>query len=183
MPRIYTRTGDNGTTSLIYGVRVPKNDPRVEAYGTVDEANSIIGLASSFLEQASNQDGEKILNQLHRIQTLLFHVGSELSTPEGKEVPWEMTSDYVKELEEYIDELEKGLPPLNNFILPGGHPAGAELHVARTVVRRAERRIQEITNVNPHVLSFMNRLSDYLFVAARYVNQMMKIAEKNLHQD
>lgn len=180
MGKIYTRTGDKGTTSLIYGERVAKTDPRVEAYGTIDEANSMIGIAVSLLEQVTFDEKKKITEQLHQVQTLLYHVGSELSTPAGKKVPWELQENHVKELEKWIDELDELLPPLKNFILPGGHPAGANLHAARTIVRRAERRAIHIDEVNPLVLAYLNRLSDYLFVAARYINYSLKNVEKNL---
>ncbi len=181
--RIYTRTGDRGTTSLVYGVRVPKNDIRVEAYGTCDEANSFIGLAKSFLNNEEFQGKEELLKMLHEIQTLLFHVGAELSTPEGKEVKWKLTDKHVKRLEGYIDQLDEKLPPLNNFILPGGHPAGSALHTARTIVRRAERCTVGIKNLNPAVGSYLNRLSDFLFIAARTVNDRLGEKEEGLHEE
>lgn len=181
--RIYTRSGDKGTTSLVYGVRVKKNDPRVEAYGTCDEANSSIGLAVSFLQNETFNAKEKLLQYFHKIQTNLFHVGAELSTPAEKEVKWKLQDSHVKELETFIDELDAGLPHLNNFILPGGHPAGATLHAARTIVRRAERCTVDIDHVNPLVIAYLNRLSDFLFVAARYTNHVLNVSEKNLHQE
>lgn len=180
--RIYTRSGDKGTTSLVYGVRVKKNDPRVEAYGTCDEANSYIGLAVSFLQNETFLEKDQLLKFFHKIQTNLFHVGAELSTPEGKEVKWKLQDSHVKELETFIDELDAGLPQLTNFILPGGHPAGAGLHTARTIVRRAERCTVSIDGVNPLVTAYLNRLSDFLFVAARYVNFVLNVSEKNLHE-
>ncbi len=118
----------------------------------------------------------------HKVQTILFHVGAELSTPEGKEVKWKLEEVHIKELEETIDRLDAELSPLNNFVLPGGHPAGAALHVARTIVRRAERTATSIERVNPLVLSYLNRLSDFLFVAARFVNEKLNEREKNLHE-
>lgn len=181
--RIYTRSGDKGTTSLVYGVRVPKNDIRVEAYGTCDEANSFIGFAVSFLQDKSFQEKEKIVKIFHEIQTILFHVGAELSTPEGKEVAWKLEERHVKTLEGYIDELDAKLQPLSNFILPGGHPAGAALHTARTIVRRGERCVVSIENLNPAVVQYLNRLSDFLFVAARFVNSVFQIEEQHLHQE
>lgn len=183
MMRIYTRSGDKGTTSLVYGVRVPKNDARVEAYGTCDEANSFIGLAVSFLRNETFHEKEKILKIFHEIQTLLFHVGAELSTPEGKDVVWKIETTHVKSLEEYIDEFDSKLPSLKNFILPGGHPAGAALHSARTIVRRAERCSVSIDNINPVSLAYLNRLSDFLFVAARYINFLLKEEEQHLHSE
>jgi len=181
--KIYTRSGDKGTTSLVYGVRVAKNDPKVEAYGTCDEANSLIGLSASFLRDASFPEKEKFLAEIRQIQTKLFHVGSELSTPEGKKVHWPIQKEDVENLEKWIDEWDKKLAPLTNFILPGGHPAGAALHSARTIVRRAERCAVALENVNPQVLAYLNRLSDYLFVAARFVNQAFGVKEDVLHSE
>ncbi|KGX88108.1 cob(I)yrinic acid a,c-diamide adenosyltransferase [Pontibacillus litoralis] len=172
--RIYTRGGDKGATSLIYGVRVPKNDARVDAYGTCDEANSMIGVALSHLKKEDIVDGEAFMEMMHRVQTILFHVGAELATPKGKQVKWQVKQSHIEELEKQIDNWDEALPPLQNFILPSGHPASAALHTARTIVRRAERSavaIQDELN-NPLVISYLNRLSDFLFVAARYVNQI-----------
>ncbi|MCP3028834.1 cob(I)yrinic acid a,c-diamide adenosyltransferase [Halobacillus sp. A5] len=170
--RIYTRSGDKGQTSLIYGTRVAKNDLRVEAYGTCDEANSSIGVAISHLTR-EDWDGKKsFIEVMHKIQTILFHVGAELATPKGKEVKWQLKNEYIEELEQHIDKWEKDLSPLKNFILPSGHEASAAFHMARTIVRRAERTavgLEEELN-NPLVVSYLNRLSDLLFVAARYVN-------------
>ncbi|MCJ8009162.1 cob(I)yrinic acid a,c-diamide adenosyltransferase [Lederbergia wuyishanensis] len=180
--KIYTKTGDKGTTSLVYGDRVSKNDVRVEAYGTCDEANSMIGLALSHVENTNNTDIKEVRSFFHKVQTALFHVGAELSTPTGKEVKWKLSEEDLKELEMVIDQLDGALPPLSNFILPGGHPAGATLHLARTVVRRAERITVSIEEVNPLVLSYLNRLSDFLFVAARYVNHKLGAEELKLHE-
>ncbi|WP_026693443.1 cob(I)yrinic acid a,c-diamide adenosyltransferase [Peribacillus kribbensis] len=180
--KIYTKTGDKGTTSLIYGQRVSKTDPRVEAYGTCDEANSAIGLGVSHLMGEEFAGKEAILDGLHEIQTVLFHAGAELATPEGKKVNWEMKQEHISNLEHAIDEMEGDLPQLKNFILPGGHPAAAALHLARTITRRAERKAVEIGGVNPLVMSYLNRLSDYLFVAARYVNSKLNRSEPVLHQ-
>lgn len=181
MMKIYTKTGDKGTTSLVYGERVSKNDARVEAYGTCDEANSILGLALSYIkEDVPNCD--EIVKAFHKIQTILFHVGAELATPAGKEVKWKLNQEDITELEQLIDAWDHSLTPLTNFILPGGSKAGATLHLARTVVRRAERRSVIVEGVNPLVLSYLNRLSDFLFVAGRYVNQKLNVTEPNLHQ-
>ncbi|MFP3393043.1 cob(I)yrinic acid a,c-diamide adenosyltransferase [uncultured Brevibacillus sp.] len=181
--KIYTKSGDKGETSLVAGVRVPKFADRVEAYGTCDEANSQIGLALSLLPQT---DEWKELNEVfHLIQTKLFHVGAELATPEGKKVGWPLGEEDVTFLEEQIDLLDAGLPQLTNFILPGGHPAAAAFHVARTVVRRAERKAVHVATqeqVNKTVIKYLNRLSDYLFVVARHVNKQLDAVEKTLHE-
>ncbi|MFZ3578010.1 cob(I)yrinic acid a,c-diamide adenosyltransferase [Virgibacillus sp. DJP39] len=183
--RIYTRSGDKGKTSLIYGQRVSKNDLRVEAYGTCDEANSMIGLALSFLEKEEWGEKESFLKVMHRVQTILFHVGAELATPSDKEVKWKLKDEYIQELENQIDEWDKELAPLKNFILPSGHCTSSALHTARTVTRRAERTAvgleDEITN--PLVVSYLNRLSDFLFVAARYVNHSLGGEEIPLQAD
>ncbi|PLT31854.1 cob(I)yrinic acid a,c-diamide adenosyltransferase [Peribacillus deserti] len=182
--KIYTKTGDKGTTSLIYGQRVSKTDIRVEAYGTCDEANSAIGLGISHLKDEEFSGKEDILKTFHFIQTALFHVGAELATPAGKKVNWKLEKGHVDQLEGAIDQMENELTPLSNFILPGGHPAGAALHLARTISRRAERNAVEIgEGVNPMVLSYLNRLSDFLFVAARYVNYKLNQPELNLHEE
>lgn len=179
--KIYTKTGDKGTTSLIYGQRVAKNDIRVEAYGSCDETNSMIGLALSHLKEVSFEGKAEFDAIFYKIQTTLFHVGAELATPVGKEVKWKVKEEDVLELENQIDQWDSMLPALTNFILPGGHPAGAALHVARTVVRRAERIAVSLSDeVNPLVLSYLNRLSDLLFVAARYVNSKVGEEERTL---
>src|SRR5699024_10058035 len=125
----YTRKGDQGNTSLIYGKRVPKDDLRVEAYGTCDELNSVIGLALSFLKDADFSGKDEFNEQMHRIQTILFHVGAELSTPAGKEVKWKLHEDHIKALEGWIDTWEQDLETLRNFILPSGHPASSTFHM------------------------------------------------------
>ncbi|WP_455660750.1 cob(I)yrinic acid a,c-diamide adenosyltransferase [Pradoshia sp.] len=181
--KIYTRTGDKGQTSLVYGTRVSKTDLRVEAYGTCDEANSMIGLSLSHLHDLEFEGKDKLQEAFHRIQTDLFHVGAELATPEGKQVGWVLKKESITEMEEYIDELNEDLPPFKNFILPGGHPAGASLHVARTIVRRAERKAIAIGGeVNPLVIAYLNRLSDLLFVAARFLNLRLGRLEPTLHE-
>jgi cob(I)alamin adenosyltransferase len=181
--KIYTKTGDKGTTSLIYGQRVAKNDLRVEAYGTCDETNSMIGLALSHLFN-ENFQGEEIIDTIyHKIQTNLFHVGAELATPKGKEVKWTLVTSDIEEMEKQIDAWNELLPELTNFILPGGHPAGAAFHVARTTARRAERCAVSLgEEVNPLVLAYLNRLSDLLFVTARYVNHELGFKEQTLHE-
>lgn len=181
--RIYTRGGDKGKTSLVYGQRVSKTDQRVEAYGTCDEANSMIGLAISHLKNEQFEGKEELEKVFHKIQTELFHVGAELATPEGKEVLWKLEDTHIIYMEEIIDSWDSVLPPLTNFVLPGGHPSGAAFHMARTIVRRAERCSVALGGeVNSLVLSYLNRLSDLLFVAARYVNQCLNSIEPTLHE-
>lgn len=180
--KIYTKSGDKGETSLVYGQRVLKNDVRVEAYGTCDEANSIIGMALSFIPAEDNW--KELLDIFRVVQTKLFHVGAEIATPKGKKVGWPIMEDDITFLEETIDRWDATLPPLTNFVLPGGSKAGSTLHVARTVARRAERMaidIQQVEVVNPIVIKYLNRLSDFLFVAARLVNREMGKTEPTLH--
>lgn len=180
--KIYTKTGDKGKTSLVYGERVSKNDLRVEAYGTCDEANSFIGLGLSHLKNKDFAEKDEVLKVFHKIQTDLFHVGAELATPSGKEVKWKIQDSDIIYLEQIIDQWDGKLSPLTNFILQGGTESGAALHVARTIVRRAERRAVEIgVEVNPLVIAYLNRLSDFLFVAARYINQCLGETEQVLH--
>ncbi|MGE6489341.1 cob(I)yrinic acid a,c-diamide adenosyltransferase [Paenisporosarcina sp. NPDC076898] len=182
--KIYTKTGDKGTTSLIYGSRVAKNDALVEAYGTCDEANSMIGLAMSYIQNEFIEEKEDVQRVFHQIQTTLFHVGAELATPTGKEVKWKLEETEITKLENVIDEWDSHLPALQNFILPSGHPAGATLHVARTIVRRAERAAVSIgEQVSPLVLAYLNRLSDFLFVAARFINMRLGQKEIGLHAE
>ncbi|WP_223703466.1 cob(I)yrinic acid a,c-diamide adenosyltransferase [Sutcliffiella deserti] len=176
--KIYTKTGDKGQTSLVYGQRVDKNHARVEAYGTCDEANSIIGLAVTYIKEEEFDKKEELLQSFHKIQTILFHVGAELATPHGKDVRWKLTEQHVSSLEEEMDILDEALPALKNFVLPGGTKAGAALHCARTVVRRAERSAVSLsTELSPNVMAYLNRLSDYLFVVARYVNMKLNQEE------
>lgn len=183
--RIYTRSGDKGTTSLVYGKRVDKTDLRVEAYGTCDEANSCIGQALSFLDDTEWAEKEEFLQKMYRVQTVLFHVGAEMSTPKDREVAWKLTEEHIKELETQIDIWSKELPPIRQFILPSGHRASSTLHVARTVVRRAERMAVSVQDELRHTLpiSYLNRLSDFLFVAARYVNLKLNGKEIPLQVD
>jgi len=169
--KIYTRTGDAGDTSLFDGTRVPKSNPRVDAYGDVDELSAVVGVARSAT------DHPDIAARLEIIQRDLFALGSRLADPSariaGRVTKVILGADEVKRLEDWIDEYEERLPPLRRFILPGGNGAGAMLHVARTVCRRAERRIVSLGPgaVDPLLLVYLNRLSDFLFVLARAVNQ------------
>ena len=168
--KIYTKTGDRGDTRLFDGTNVRKHNDRVEAYGDVDETSSSIGAAASFLS-----DGE-LASMLVDIQKDLFSIGAQLADPKVKERSggkFHLSADRVKNLEDAIDRFETELPPLRHFILAGGGHGGSLLHVARTVCRRAERRVvrlSEVVDVSPGVVEYLNRLSDFLFVLARLVN-------------
>jgi cob(I)alamin adenosyltransferase len=173
--RIYTKTGDAGTTALGSGERVPKTSVRIAAYGTVDETNAQIGMVRVHLAGADVAVDE----MLGRIQNDLFDLGADLCVPDrGEKLPYEplrMSDAQVKRLEDEIDQMNAVLQPLKSFILPGGTPAAAALHVARTVSRRAERIMVELASlpnepVSSAALKYINRLSDFLFVAGRYVN-------------
>jgi cob(I)alamin adenosyltransferase len=175
--RIYTRTGDKGTTALGTGERRNKYDLRIEAYGTVDEANTTVGLAR--LALGASEDEAKVAAMLTRIQNDLFDLGADLCTPDtGEDLGYEplrIVDSQVTRLESEIDELNAGLQPLRTFVLPGGTQAGAFLHQARTVTRRAERRMVELSHqpgeaVGEAAIRYVNRLSDFLFVASRFVN-------------
>ena len=169
LTRIYTRGGDKGKTSLGDGTRVLKHSLRVAAYGTVDEANSVIGIAR--LHTTGEADA-----MLMRIQNDLFDLGADLCTPEQDDPPYpplRVTDDQVTRLEREIDMLNADLQPLKSFVLPGGSPASAHLHLARTVTRRAERLIADLGQgeaINMAALRYANRLSDHLFVLARWLN-------------
>jgi len=166
--KIYTKTGDEGFTGLLAGGRVAKSHVRLHAYGTVDELNAILGIVLSVTEEASLQ------SKLANVQGDLFTVGADLAAPLDKPKMLRTTADMTQRLEREIDAWDRQLPPLKNFILPGGKTAGAYLHLARTVCRRAERWIvalHELEAVNTEVLRYMNRLSDWLFVAARWSNK------------
>lgn len=173
--KIYTKTGDKGKTSLIGG-RVRKDDLRVEAYGTTDELNSFVGKAMTELTVDQFPD---ILTDLEAIQNELFDAGGDLSVV-LEEPNYKLTEESIKQLERRIDELMDEAPPLERFILPGGSPAAATLHIARTVARRAERRTVTLMNeeeIPTAVVRYLNRLSDYLFVAARIVNARLSIPD------
>lgn len=169
LTRIYTKGGDKGETSLGDGARVPKNDARVAAFGTVDEANACVGLAR--LHTAGDADA-----MLMRIQNDLFDLGADLCTPEAPDPeypPLRVVEAQVERLEREIDAMNEKLAPLNSFILPGGSAAAAALHLARTVARRAEREIVALAareSVNPAAIRYINRLSDHLFVLSRHLN-------------
>lgn len=181
--KIYTKTGDKGTTSLFTGNKVSKNDPFIEALGAVDEGNSAIGTAIAFLPNNSNLAITK--HQLETIQHTLFDVGATIATPasQATEKKLEKTRfdhEGITLLEQWIDAMETQIPALTHFILPGGHPAGAFLHLSRSLIRRAERSVASLyenENVAQDVLIYLNRLSDYLFVASRFINYNLKIPE------
>jgi cob(I)alamin adenosyltransferase len=172
MTRIYTKTGDAGDTALFGGRRVPKNNPRVSAYGSVDELNAVLGVARAA------DPPDSIAPVIEKLQHYLFDLGSELATPPEAAAAASahasrVTAAWVVALERDIDRFEDALPPLRAFVLPGGTPAAAALHHARTVARRAEREIVALAAgdpVNPELLKFINRLSDLLFVLARAAN-------------
>jgi cob(I)alamin adenosyltransferase len=173
LTRIYTRGGDKGKTSLGDGSRVAKQSLRVEAYGTVDEANAAIGLARLQFSPGAEGDADMMLT---RIQNDLFDLGADLCTPEGGkrgEGGLRIVAAQVKRLETEIDAMNAELAPLNSFVLPGGTPASSYLHLARTVTRRAERLVCALAadeKVNPEAIKYLNRLSDHLFVLGRRLN-------------
>jgi cob(I)alamin adenosyltransferase len=166
--RVYTGGGDDGTTALVGGKRVAKDDPRIDAYGTVDELNSVIGVAVAAGLHETMRD------RFFVIQQVLFNLGTDLATPATDKqrfaIP-QIEEHHVRDIEGWIDEWNDQLEPLKSFILPGGDPAAAHLHVARTVCRRAERLAIALNREEPvgqQALVYLNRLSDFLFVAARY---------------
>jgi cob(I)alamin adenosyltransferase len=171
--RIYTRKGDDGSTALVTGERLLKSSPRVAAYGTIDETNSVVGLARLHTADLPVLDA-----MLARIQNDLFDLGADLATPPDAETKWEplrIVRAQVDRLEREIDELNADLEPLKSFVLPGGGGAAAHLHLARTVSRRAEREMVEMIAAAPgavsaEALAYVNRLSDFFFVAARFAN-------------
>jgi cob(I)alamin adenosyltransferase len=172
--KIYTRTGDGGETGLFDGTRVPKSDARVSAYGEVDELNAWLGLARASLTDAG-ASGQGLAEILEHMQRDLFALGSRLADPAhkiaGRVVKAAIAPEDIARLEGWIDELDTELPPLRRFVLPGGSTAGAALHVARTVCRRAERAMVALGGVDPELLVYINRVSDLLFVMARAANQ------------
>lgn len=171
---IYTRTGDKGKTSLFGGKRVLKSDDRVETYGTIDELNSLLGVVVANIETKN----KKLAHDLEAIQNDLFDIGSYLANPTSR--PVNRLEKRIKEFENAIDVMTSKMPELHNFILPGGGRVGASLHQARTVCRRAERRLVGLTqkeDIDQHVITYVNRLSDLLFTMARSVNHKEKKKE------
>jgi cob(I)alamin adenosyltransferase len=177
--RVYTRGGDKGKTALVGGKRVPKDTPRIAAYGSVDELNAIVGLARTFnADGAASAHQRRLEDLLKLVQNQLFDLGSELATPPDAayEGMYRVSADDVKALESEIDGLQTDLTPLNSFILPGGGRVSAFLHQARTVCRRAERDILRLSRdeaVGDFVLPWVNRLSDLLFVLSRWVSKQL----------
>jgi len=175
--RIYTKTGDDGTTGLLGGSRVKKYDIRLEAYGTIDELNANLGMIRSY------KLPRDINNLLIRVQRTLFNIGSRLAsdkTGESFSAPLSINNENISDIENAIDKLEKELPPLDHFIIPGGDQATACCHMARTVCRRAERRIIEFAErekVQKEILIYINRLSDFLFVLARKLSDINGVKE------
>lgn len=179
MKKIYTRTGDDGTTSLFGGERVGKGNARIDAYGTVDEANSFVGLARTHLTGEPGAD--RLDDVLQEVQETLFILGADLATPsDAKPVVPRITASHIEDIEERIDSFDAELPPIKNFVLPGGTPAAATLHTARTTCRRAERLVVQAsasTPVSEQAMAYLNRLSDLLFVLARWANRQAGVRE------
>ena len=169
--KIYTKTGDKGETSLYDGKRLRKDDIRVECYGTIDELNSSLGFARNFVAD------EVITNIIYRIQRELFNVAGELATKDSEKFPERITSSHVKVLEEIIDDYIAKIEEVDRFIIPGTNKASASLHVARTVCRRAERRILTLNMneaISDELLKYVNRLSDVIYTLARYLESELK---------
>ncbi len=179
---LYTRTGDDGTTGLVGERRTSKADPRMEVIGTIDELNSLLGLAVSLYPPPPS----KVIQRVNTIQPQLFRIGAELADPEG-ESGIRLAPATVKALEQAIDSFDNPLPPLTGFIVPGGCSAGATLHLARTVCRRAERAMTAFNSdqpqenqLRPTLLTYLNRLSDLLYAMARYTNHRLDVAERKV---
>ena len=181
---IYTRGGDGGTTSLIGGSRIKKSSLQLEAYGTIDELNAHIGLLAAMIKAHPTTD----MTRLQWVQSRLFDVGTHLAMPctEGAIAPCAITTSHIQQLEEYIDTLDAQLPALRSFVLPGGSMEAAQCHVCRTVCRRAERVIAALAEsypLSPEALTFINRLSDFLFVYARFLNKIGGVDEISWQND
>lgn len=166
--KIYTKTGDDGNTGLQGNFRISKSHPRIMSYGTIDEANAALGMV------LANSLDEDIIKVLTKIQNDLFLVGSDLSNPNLNDVKNRVTLGMIEKLEQYIDKFESELPPLTNFILPGGDVSAAQLHFARTIVRRAETQVVQLSEkdeINSNCIKYLNRLSDLFFVMGRLINK------------
>jgi len=179
LTRIYTRSGDGGNTSLTTGERVSKSHPRLEAYGTLDELGAFLGRLSVQCAQESNPEAlRKSIDQLRRIQSNLFDMGTLLATPEGGQWPGmpRLSAAAITQLETWIDAMNENIPALTSFVLAGGSAANAEAHICRTVCRRLERLLVHLQEtgiaVDPLLLGYINRLSDYLFVFSRWAAQL-----------
>ncbi len=174
--KIYTKGGDAGLTGLVGGMRVPKDDHRIQTYGTLDELNAVVGIVLSDEELPS-----EIRVCLFRLQNELFQLGAELATPSGSALALScIQSFHVDAIEKEIDAMQLELPPLKTFILPGGTHGSAWVHFARTVSRRAERELvafNRVDPVRPVILQYLNRMSDYLFVIARYLNHLSQVSD------
>lgn len=175
---IYTRKGDKGTTSLYGGTKVPKTASHIEVVGSLDELNASLGVVATTPElRIKNHELSEII---HQIQNLLFNLGAEIADIEKKTTIKKVSEKHTSDLERLIDHFDSQLPKLTTFILPGGSQAGAELHRARTVCRRAERAVVKLSNesdINHEINKFLNRLGDFLFVFARYINHLQKNPE------
>ena len=185
--KIYTKTGDKGNTGLFGGTRVSKDDLQIEAYGTVDELNSYIGLLRDLILSSDIEDKEKIHQFLLDIQDRLFSIGSHLATDVSKMekvkdmLPPLFDAD-IQALEKAIDEMEEHLELMKFFVLPGGHPLVSHCHIARCICRRSERSVVRYSRhhnntIDPHILPYLNRLSDYLFVLSRYITKLLGVPE------
>ena len=177
--KIYTKGGDAGQTSLFGGSRVSKDHLRIQAYGTLDELNAALGVA--LVQQAGEKRDAGLIANLTRIQNEIFQLGAELATPDGKKISMKLLGvDSIERMEKEIDSMESKLSPLKQFILPQGGYFSAHLHLARTISRRAEREIVTLSaheSLRPEALQYINRLSDYLFVSARFANHVSGIAD------
>ena len=184
--KLYTRAGDAGKTSLFGGRRVAKDHPRVVAYGTIDELNSVLGVAISFIRQRT------LIASLHKIQNELFNIGAELASDQPvrrrrkRSDTFSLAANSTAHLEQLIDEYDAKVSPLKTFVLPSGTSAAASMHHARTVCRRAERHVVTLArkeNINPEILAYLNRLNDLLFALARYLNKAARRRELLWTQD
>ena len=172
--KIYTKTGDDGNTGLQGNYRISKSHPRIISYGTVDEANAALGIV------LTNPLDDDISSLLTQIQNDLFLVGADLSNPNLNDVKNRVSLEMIEKIEQHIDKFESELPPLTNFILPGGEPSAAQLHYVRTVVRRAESqtvKLSETDEINSNCIKYLNRLSDLFFVMGRLINKRKNIED------
>ncbi|GIV27817.1 MAG: cobalamin adenosyltransferase [Bacteroidia bacterium] len=184
--KIYTKTGDKGTTGLFGGTRVSKDFEQIEAYGNIDELNSYIGLLKDLINELTFDSKDKIISILIHIQDRLFSIGSHLATDmrkieKVKDLLPPLYDEDITQLEIAIDEMENSLEPMKYFVLPGGHKVISHCHIARCVCRRAERSVVRYSHIQselePHILPYLNRLSDYLFVLARFLTKKLNVQE------